>query len=626
MSRSSKSSDEVYSWHGDTPIKVDKVIKKRRGPRDYVLNVTELPIVPDARRVPQVQKMGFSAPSVPVVETAAPNPEKSETVEEQEMVNPLEQDNLSLLNMGIDSMTNRSTDPVMFKHEFAPDSEGLVWLDPHTTFSESILAAYRNYLKAVIRQDDGAIMFNDLKITKAKRVPQLRFPVIIQIQRARHTVPLPDEILLRYGGFMGESGLHEKEAPGILCQILATEEAEQKSKGQESDSTKYTKEEAVDMLNKLYEPESNVPPRIPIKKRRASKPAPFGANTRRLLAAVNSRMDFLNGLTRTHREEYYTSQILKLDDKLSTLCSRYPEDNPEFAEIAKDLAEARDYELLRLEYSIRYRRNQATKEYYSNALESYRQTCESSVTRLVKLKNFLTMQKHLLQGKETSLDISLAKSEKPWKVFKSSSDGGILKLEVDQPIVTREGTITSPSNSVQNSGSEQSTSEEDEMSKRKVKFFKVASQPLDEYSSMVTDEEFQQLVAEDAKTYNRLVNHYSASMGLDSIQDAIADFKATEKVHSTPMSFTSTSARHTRASRANLGMLNVITQNSDSDASEPSTTTPRSPRGELEKQQPLFGKPEAAQMARVMRKYTAPAGLGQDEIDEDLQALGGLRA
>ncbi|ODV97182.1 hypothetical protein PACTADRAFT_48930 [Pachysolen tannophilus NRRL Y-2460] len=85
----------------------------------------------------------------------------------------------------------------------------------------------------------------------------------------------------------------------------------------------------------------------------------------------------------------------------------------------KNYCEIRDYELLRLKYWRRYRRNENLNLYYDETLRIYNEMNFVIKERLERLRNFLIYQKHLLTNNldKDYLDISTNKSSRLVKSF-----------------------------------------------------------------------------------------------------------------------------------------------------------------------------------------------------------------
>ncbi|ANZ77246.1 BA75_03454T0 [Komagataella pastoris] len=375
-----------------------------------------------------------------------------------------------------------------------------------------------------------------------------------------------------------------------------------------------------------------------------------------------------------HTNESKERRILLLQDQLKKLMEpvdikrpligKTSTENEEFQTRLSDLSERRDYELIRSMNYNQYRISKLMSHYYDRTKDLYQEMVELANLRLFRLKHFLLCQRKLLErgkiDRDLLFDISSAKGVKLWDHFaKESSIVSATTPNSNSREVTPDATKSEPNEESQNNTDSDSTDASTNTSVvikpgakkgRKVRS-KSVNHSFDEFSPILTDQEFFMLTNNNSKYYEKYVLRCNfRDKEVEDVERQVA-LKIADSLRDSKSNFT----RQGRPSRnstiegglphnRNSNPSRAVRDNNAREALEvefPRKTYPQFPeftgevrRKELSHTQSTIdlyfsqyrtssGKhSEAQQMNRIFKHYRPPYGLDAEVISEDLRKMG----
>ncbi|AOA69083.1 Hypothetical protein PP7435_CHR3-0119 [Komagataella phaffii CBS 7435] len=379
-----------------------------------------------------------------------------------------------------------------------------------------------------------------------------------------------------------------------------------------------------------------------------------------------------------HTNELKERSILSLQDQIKKLLEpldlkqqligKNSTENQEFQTRLNDLTERRDYELIRSMNYNQYRVSKLMSHYYNRTKDLYQEMVELANLRLFRLKHFLLCQKKLLErgkiDRDFLFDISSAKGVKLWDHFaKWSSIVDATTPSSNSREVTPDATKSEPNeplesqNNTDSDSTDASTNTSVTVKKqgakkgRKVRN-KSVNHSFDEFSPIITDQEFFMLTNNNSKYYEKYVlrcnfkdkevEDVERQVAL-KIADSLRDSKSNLSRQGRPSrnsTIEGCGLSHNRNSNPSRAVRDSNARET-LEAEFPRKTYPQFPEftGEVRSKElghtqstiDLYfshyrtssGKhSEAQQMNRIFKHYRPPYGLEAEVISEDLRKMG----
>ncbi|CCH46581.1 hypothetical protein BN7_6174 [Wickerhamomyces ciferrii] len=286
-----------------------------------------------------------------------------------------------------------------------------------------------------------------------------------------------------------------------------------------------------------------------------------------------------------------------------------------------DIIETRDYELTRLRYWRRYKRNENIKNYYKQSLSLHQGYTDDVIDKLEKLKNFLLKQKTMLKNLDKDLlDINSNRSEKFYSGFKSNESGtGSIDINSDHD-QNQNGNGNGSNhgiNGIQNSS--RSTPEQESLSN--IESSETDTQSLLSTNTNTKPKKPSQSRKKITKPNKKLQSKQSKNQSiiLTSILEGFAPLLTNEEFQIITND-ESRSSKPSSSSNLTLGLgLGSDTEHGEESGTGRTTTSSRAVREARDREGYKDGN--AATLNKIMKQYTSPNELDELEIESDLKIL-----
>ncbi|KAG7832579.1 hypothetical protein KL919_005072 [Ogataea angusta] len=301
--------------------------------------------------------------------------------------------------------------------------------------------------------------------------------------------------------------------------------------------------------------------------------------------------------------------------------------------LERDMAEKRDYEVLRLKLYKDYRRKQIIDEYVGQTMEIYSALCLDYTTRLSKLKKFLLQQKQLLKREDAEFfNVATADSERLWRSTLSASAGEPQetapppkkkqKVELEQQKLSDNDSYSSSASVSGLRSSSRISKQSKEDARHKKRPHPVSKEPiLDAMAPVSTEEQFQMVTNPNSRTYHTHVIGSSDSSIAD--QSDLKQLAEHFKTESTLAAVIKRKEEEAKGKKKNKVLRDLIMAHESQQAKNRGNGGQRPSTAEL-----LSVHDSDTDMWNInyslalVREYKLPLGLTQEEIDDDLAELG----